>query len=146
MSEEAAEPSQPFPPLTRWQRFAIILSGGLLTALVLLLVFLVYPWARWTEDFFPGRAPVEVLEPSAWSTSDDSIIFAVLGDNGTGGRNALDVARQMARTYQETPYGLVLLLGDISYYGTILDRFDDVFVRPLSPLIDAGDSSDLDVL
>ncbi len=73
MPEKAPEPNQPFPPLTRWQRASIVLSGGLLTALVLLLVFVVYPWARWTEDFFPGRAPVEVLEPSAWTNSDDSI-------------------------------------------------------------------------
>ena len=40
----------------------------------------------------------------------------------------MDVARQMARTYQETPYGLVLLAGDISYYGSIDDRWNDVFV------------------
>ena len=106
--------------------------------LLLLLVLVVYPWARWTEDFFPGRPPGEVLQPEAWSVTDDSISFAVLGDNGTGGRNAMDVARQMARTYQQTPYGLVVMLGDISYYGGIVDRYEDVFRKPLGPLIDAG--------
>ena len=30
--------------------------------------------------------------------------------------------------------GLVVLLGDISYYGPITDRYEDVFVRPLRPL------------
>ena len=138
MSDKAAEPSEPLPPLTRWQRAAIVLSGMLLTAFVLLLVFVVYPWARWTEDFFPGRAPDEVLRANAWITTDETITFTVLGDNGSGGRNAMDVARQMARTYQETPYGLSVLLGDISYYGGIVDRFDDVFVEPMGPLIDAG--------
>jgi 3',5'-cyclic AMP phosphodiesterase CpdA len=44
----------------------------------------------------------------------------------------------MARTYEDTPYGLTVLLGDISYYGSIMDRFDDVFTEPLGPLIDAG--------
>jgi 3',5'-cyclic AMP phosphodiesterase CpdA len=127
-----------FPPLTRRQRVTLIVLVALPVPLVLAFVFVVYPWARWTEDFFPGRAPTEVLEPDAWTTTDESITFAVLGDNGSGGRNAMDVARQMARTYQETPYGLVVLLGDISYYGPITDRYEDVFVRPLRPLIDAG--------
>jgi hypothetical protein len=31
-----------------------------------------------------------------------------------------------------------LLAGDISYYGAIEDRYEDVFVRPYRPLIDAG--------
>jgi hypothetical protein len=79
-----------------------------------------------------------VLEPEAWTTTTTAITFAVLGDNGTGGRNQMDVARQMARTYEETPYGLVLLAGDISYYGSIDDRWEDVFVEPYTPLIDAG--------
>lgn len=126
------------PPLTRRQKTALLLSGSLLAVFIAVLVLLVYPWARWTEDFFPGRAPVEVLEPNAWTTTPDAITFTVLGDNGTGGRNAMDVARQMARTYQDTPFGLTVLLGDISYYGSIVDRFDEVFAEPLGPLIDAG--------
>ena len=92
----------------------------------------------WSEDLFPGTPPDLVLEPNAWTTSDESITFAVLGDNGSGGRHAMDVARQMAQTYQESPYGVVLLAGDISYYGAIDDRYEDVFVRPYRPLIDAG--------
>ena len=93
---------------------------------------------RWGEDFFPGTPPDIALEPRAWTTTDDSITFAVLGDNGSGGRNQMDVAGQMARTYRETPYGLVLLAGDISYYGSIDDRWDEVFVEPYRPLIEAG--------
>jgi hypothetical protein len=92
----------------------------------------------WTEDFLPGTPPDMVLEPRAWTTTDESITFAVLGDNGSGGRHAMDVARQMARSYEETPYGLVLLAGDISYYGSIDDRWEQVFVQPYGPLIDAG--------
>jgi hypothetical protein len=92
----------------------------------------------WSEDFFPGTPPDLVLEPNAWTTTDESITFAVLGDNGSGGRHAMDVAGQMAQTYQQTPYGVVLLAGDISYYGAIEDRYEDVFVRPYRPLIDAG--------
>jgi hypothetical protein len=98
----------------------------------------VFERLRWAEDFFPGTPPDLVLEPNAWTTTDRSITFAVLGDNGSGGRNQMDVARQMARTYQATPYGLVLLAGDISYYGSIDDRWNEVFVEPYRPLIDAG--------
>jgi len=108
-----------------------VLAGGSVRAFL-------YERLRWGEDFFPGTPPDIALAPEAWTTTDESITFAVLGDNGTGGRNQMDVARQMARTYQETPYGLVLLAGDISYYGSIDDRWNDVFVEPYSPLIDAG--------
>jgi hypothetical protein len=97
-----------------------------------------YEKLRWGEDFFPGTPPDIDLEPSAWTTTDTAIAFAVLGDNGSGGRNQMAVAEQMALTYQTTPYGLVLLAGDISYYGSIEDRFQDVFVEPYRPLIEAG--------
>ena len=39
--------------------------------------------------------------------------FAVVGDNGTGGRNAMRVATQMARAYPETPFGLLVHTGDL---------------------------------
>ena len=108
-----------------------VLAGGSVRALL-------FQKLRWGEDFFPGTPPDIVLEPHTWITTDDTITFAVLGDNGSGGRNQMDIARQMARTYQDTPYGLVLLVGDISYYGSIDDRWQDVFVEPYTPLIDAG--------
>jgi hypothetical protein len=136
--EDAGPEPESKPPLTRRQKVALVLSAGLLAVLVVGLVFFVYPWARWTEDFFPGAAPEEILEPNAWEVSDTTITFAVLGDNGSGGRNAMDVARQMAATYAETPYGLVVLLGDISYYGSILSRYEDVFGKPYRPLIEAN--------
>ncbi len=90
------------------------------------------------EDFVPGRPPDITLEPRAWRTTSDRVSFVALGDNGSGGRQAMAVAERIARTYEAAPFGLVALLGDISYYGRIADRFDDVFVAPLRPLIDAG--------
>jgi hypothetical protein len=110
---------------------ATLLAGGSIRAFL-------YERLRWGEDFFPGIPPDIELEPEAWATTDLAITFAVLGDSGTGGRNQMDVARQMAHTYQQTPYGLVLHAGDISYYGSIDDRWEDVFVEPYGPLIDAG--------
>ena len=64
------------------------------------------------EDIIPGRAPDRELQPDAWTVSEDHIRFAVIGDSGSGGRNAMAVADRMARTYQRDPYGLVVLLGD----------------------------------
>ena len=90
------------------------------------------------EDLVPGAAPTVDLTPRAWQTTADRVSFAVLGDNGSGGRQAIAVAERMARTYGASPFGLVALLGDICYYGNFADRYDDVFRRPMAPLIDAG--------
>ncbi len=97
------------------------------------------------EDLIPGAAPDLRLPPHAWHTTDDRLSFAAIGDNGTGGRQAMAVAEQMARTYRSEPFGHVLLLGDICYYGSVEDRFDDVFIRPMTPLIDAGVTFELTV-
>jgi hypothetical protein len=90
------------------------------------------------EDLVPGEAPDVRLRRHAWQTADDRVSFVALGDNGSGGRQALAVAERMALTYQTAPYGLVTLLGDICYYGNLRHRFDTVFRRPLGPLLDAG--------
>jgi 3',5'-cyclic AMP phosphodiesterase CpdA len=91
-----------------------------------------------SEDLVPGEAPDITLTPNAWSTTADHVSFAVVGDNGSGGRQAMAVAERMARTYDRTPYEFVAHLGDICYYGNFEDRFEDVFSRPMKPLIDAG--------
>jgi 3',5'-cyclic AMP phosphodiesterase CpdA len=95
------------------------------------------------EDLIPGAAPGLVLEPRTWTTTGDRVSFAVVGDNGSGGRQAMAVAERMARTYRARPFGSVILLGDISYYGNFADRYDDVFLRPMGPLLDAGVRFDL---
>jgi 3',5'-cyclic AMP phosphodiesterase CpdA len=73
------------------------------------------------------------------------VSFAVLGDNGSGRRNAMAVAGRMALTYRDSPYGLVLLAGDVCYYGHMDDRHEAVFTRPYRHLIDAGVSWELAV-
>ena len=47
----------------------------------------------------------------------DSVKFAVIGDNGTGGREQYQVGQQMADARREFPYDLVLMLGD-NFYGS----------------------------
>lgn len=78
------------------------------------------------------------MQPRAWSVTDDALTFAAVGDNGSGGRKAVEVAEAMALSYETEPYGCVSLLGDICYYGAISRRFEDVFLRPLAPLVKAG--------
>ena len=95
------------------------------------------------EDLIPGEAPTRALEPEVWEITDQRLNFVALGDNGSGGRQAMAVAGRMADTYANRPYGNVVLLGDISYYGNFADRYDDVFVRPMRPLLDAGVTFDL---
>lgn len=98
--------------------------------------------AAWTllarEDLIPGEPVERRLEPAAWTTTADRLVFAALGDSGSGGRQAVAVADRMAQTYAEAPFGVVAHLGDLCYYGPIVERFDDVFIRPMQPLIDAG--------
>ena len=95
------------------------------------------------EDLVPGAAPELVLEPEAWESAPDRVRFAAIGDNGSGGRQAMAVARQMAATYGVAPFSFVSLLGDICYYGSFEERYHDVFQRPMLPLLDAGVSFEL---
>ena len=90
------------------------------------------------EDLIPGTPPDIKLSPRAWTTTADRLRFAAIGDNGSGGRQAMAVATRLAETYQQTPFGLVAHLGDISYYGNLEERYVEVFERPMAPLIDAG--------
>ena len=101
------------------------------------LVGAVWPLLR-REDLLPGEPFDMRLRPRAWPTAGDRLSFVAVGDNGSGGRQALAVAERMALTYQAAPFGLVALLGDICYYGNFRRRFDTVFRRPLGPLLDAG--------
>lgn len=127
---------RPAAPWTRRELFgvglgavgAVVAGGGLVQA-----------WRQLgREDLVPGE-PVDVaLRPRAWSTTPDQLSFAALGDNGSGGRQAMAVAEQMSRSYDERPFGHVSLLGDICYYGPIEERFDQVFLAPMASLIDAG--------
>ena len=90
------------------------------------------------EDLLPGTSTQLDLQPDAWTTTPDRLTFAAIGDNGSGGRQAMAVADRLTQTYRRSPFGLVALLGDISYYGNFADRYHDVFARPMRSLIEAG--------
>jgi hypothetical protein len=121
-------------------RRQLLAAGGGLIGAAATGVFLggsVWPMLE-REDLIPGQPPRHDLQPQAWTTTADRLRFAAIGDNGSGGRQAMAVATRMADTYARTPFGLVALLGDISYYGNFEERYAEVFARPMAPLIDAG--------
>lgn len=123
---------------TRWE--VVKICGGVIGLALAGVVLWASAWdyVRWTEDFLPGSAPTDVLEAEAWTVTAESVVFAAVGDTGTGGRNQMDVARAMVEAYKETPYGFVAHVGDVSYYGSIVDRWEQVWLEPYKPLHDAG--------
>ena len=102
------------PAFTKREIVRII--GGVIALALAGVVLWAAGWnyVRWTEDFLPGTAPTDVLEPEAWTVSSDSVVFAAVGDTGTGGRNQMDIAQAMVNAYTETPFGMVAHVGDIS--------------------------------
>ena len=69
---------------------------------------------------------------------DDTLRFAVIGDNGTGDRAQFDVGQQMAAWRATVPYDLVLMVGDNLYGRPTAQEYADAFERPYKPLLDAG--------
>jgi hypothetical protein len=68
----------------------------------------------------------------------DSLNFAIIGDSGTGGRDQLEVARQMLAFRKVFPYDLVIMLGDNIYGGETPNDYQKKFENPYKPLLDAG--------
>ena len=68
----------------------------------------------------------------------DSLKFAAMGDNGTGGKGQYEVAAQMAAWQGKFPFDMVIMLGD-NMYGSQQPRdFVTKFETPYKPLLDAG--------
>jgi 3',5'-cyclic AMP phosphodiesterase CpdA len=119
-------------------RGSILAVFGVAAAVILAVRFVVWPFLTVREDLLPGAAPDAELEREAWQVGDDAVRFAVVGDTGTGGRNAMRVGGQMAEAYRATPFGLVVHTGDLVYYGDLESRYHEVVERPFGPLLDAG--------
>jgi hypothetical protein len=85
----------------------------------------------------PAVGPAGVVG-AAPSSAVDAVRFAVIGDNGTGDRAQLDVARQMASARALIPYDFVLMLGDNLYGRSTPREFAAAFERPYQALLDAG--------
>jgi len=67
-----------------------------------------------------------------------SIKFAVIGDTGTGDRNQLSVAKQLAGWRARFPFGFVIMMGDNMYGSENPRDFVRKFEEPYRPLLAAG--------
>ena len=78
-----------------------------------------------------------LLKPSAFFCAPvkDKIRFAVIGDWGTGDRDGIGTARQMATAHQRTPLDFVIAAGDNVYPNGSGRYFDKHFEQPFSDLI-----------
>lgn len=69
---------------------------------------------------------------------EGSLRFAVIGDSGTGDREAFEVAAELARYHKVFPFKFVLMMGDNLYGGESPRDYERKFERPYKPLLDAG--------
>jgi predicted MPP superfamily phosphohydrolase len=83
----------------------------------------------------PIAAPTAAL---ALPNRDDSLKFAVIGDNGNGGREQYELADQMAAWHQRFAFPLVLMLGDNLYGSERPQDFARKFEIPYKALLDEG--------
>jgi 3',5'-cyclic AMP phosphodiesterase CpdA len=81
--------------------------------------------------FAPGQALTLPLKSG-------SVRFAVIGDNGTGGKEQYEVAAQMERYREKAGFDFVIMLGDNIYGGENAADMRKKFEDPYKPLLDAG--------
>lgn len=67
---------------------------------------------------------------------EDSLKFAVIGDNGNGEQAQYDLAEQMAVSHQQFPFKLVLMVGDNLYGSERPQDFARKFEIPYKTLLD----------
>ena len=67
-----------------------------------------------------------------------SVRFAVIGDNGTGGKAQYEVGQQMERYRAKAGFDFVIMLGDNIYGGDSQGGMRKKFEEPYKPLLDAG--------
>ena len=103
--------------------------------LPLLLAF--YPGLRGDEN--PPEAPQPVAENAPdvrLPLKDGSVRWAVIGDNGTGERPELEVAKQMQRYWSVVKFEFVTMDGDNIYGGHSPRDFKLKFEDPYKSLLD----------
>jgi hypothetical protein len=72
------------------------------------------------------------------NSAKPTVIFAVVGDTGTGDEAQLSVARQMVRQREKTPFEFVIMLGDNIYEKGEEKYIKPRFEEPYKELLEAG--------
>jgi 3',5'-cyclic AMP phosphodiesterase CpdA len=91
----------------------------------LVAVLALWAWAPAAETIAPPHAA-------------DSVKFAVIGDNGTGGQPEYDVGQQMAAARGTFPFEFVIMLGDNLYGSQNPLDFVNKFEKPYAAMLQAG--------
>jgi 3',5'-cyclic AMP phosphodiesterase CpdA len=92
---------------------------------LVLLVIAILPVATWAEDL---RLPL----------TNGSVKFAVIGDTGTGDKNQLAIAKQLAAWRGKFPFAFVLMMGDNLYGGDATKDYEKKFEAPYQTLLAGG--------
>lgn len=90
----------------------------------------------------PAGVPVPdvaaIKPPTALPLDEGSIRYAVIGDMGTGRRRQLETARMMTAVRDRFPFTFAITVGDNMYGGQNPNDYEQKFVLPYKPLLDAG--------
>ena len=78
--------------------------------------------------------PVAICLPRA----DNSVRFAIIGDNGNGSRPQYEIAQQMERYRQDLHFDFVLMMGDNLYGGKSPSDYKRKFEEPYRSLLAGG--------
>src|SRR5215813_808760 len=87
-----------------------------------------------------------VVMSAAWASAQDillpskkdSVKFAAIGDNGTGGKAQYQIADKMKIAHDRFPFEFVVMMGDNLYGGEAPQDFVKKFTAPYSGLLSAG--------
>jgi 3',5'-cyclic AMP phosphodiesterase CpdA len=67
----------------------------------------------------------------------DSVLFAIIGDTGTGSRSQYEIGAQMVKARQVFPFEFVIMLGDNIYGSERPQDFAQKFEKPYEALLSA---------
>jgi hypothetical protein len=82
-----------------------------------------------------SAAVILAKAPQALPNRANSVKFAAIGDNGTGGSEQIQVGAQMVKSHASFPFDFVIMLGDNMYGST---DFVKKFEQPYAALLTAG--------
>jgi Calcineurin-like phosphoesterase len=84
-------------------------------------------------------ASAPAREQAVGVADDQTALFAIIGDMGTGSRRQLEVGETLEKVRKERfPFTFVITLGDNIYGGEEPSDFQRKFVLPYKPIIDAN--------
>lgn len=83
-------------------------------------------------------ASLSALSLAQESSAKAPVIFAVIGDSGSGDEAQKTVARQMVIQRQKTPFEFVIMLGDNIYEKGEKEKIGTHFEQPYQELLAAG--------